>query len=62
MAKAIFNRRFDATDTKRGISIRIDPRDAPQSYPEWVVALAVDAGAATRHTPTRPAAADNDGD
>lgn len=62
MAKAIFNRRFDATDTRRGISIRIHPKDAPQSFPEWVIALAVDAGAATRNKPTNPASADHHGE
>lgn len=62
MAKAIFNRRFDATDTRRGVSIRIYPGEAPQSFPEWVVALAVEAGAATRHKPTKPASADHHGD
>ncbi|GEK71341.1 hypothetical protein [Paracoccus denitrificans] len=48
MAKAIFHRRFDATDTTKGVSIRIEPMEKPQSYPEWVIAKAVAAGAATR--------------
>ncbi|RJE87959.1 hypothetical protein [Paracoccus onubensis] len=48
MAKAIFIRRFDATDTKKGISIRVQPSDEPQTVPGWVIELAVKAGAATR--------------
>ncbi|WP_294932182.1 hypothetical protein [uncultured Paracoccus sp.] len=48
MAKAIFNRRFDATDNRKGVSIRVEPSDSPQTLPEWVIALAVKAGAASR--------------
>lgn len=48
MAKAVITRRFDATDTKKGISMRIEPSDEPQTLPEWVIALAEEAGAATR--------------
>lgn len=48
MAKAVFHRRFDATDITKGISIRIEPMGAPQSFPEWVIARAVAAGAAAR--------------
>lgn len=56
MAKAIFNRRFDATDTKKGVSIRVHPSDEAQTFPEWVIARAEAAGAAVRH-PVKPAAA-----
>ncbi len=48
MAKAIFHRRFNATDTKKGVSIRIEPMGSPQTFPEWVIAKAEAAGAATR--------------
>lgn len=54
MAKAVFHRRFDATDTTKGVSIRVNPAEAPQTLPEWVIAKAEAAGAATR--PTKPAA------
>lgn len=50
MAKAVFHRRFDATDTRKGISIRVQPAPEPQNYPEWVIAKAEKAGAATRIT------------
>ena len=53
MAKAIFHRRFDATDTKKGVSIRIEPMAPPQSFPEWVIAKAEAAGAAKR-VPKKP--------
>ena len=56
MAKAIFHRRFDATDIKRGVSIRIEPMTMPQTLPEWVIAKAEAAGAATRIQKTKPAA------
>ncbi|MDO5621916.1 MAG: hypothetical protein Q4G24_10645 [Paracoccus sp. (in: a-proteobacteria)] len=48
MAKATFHRRFDATDIKRGVSRRIEPTGTPQTFPAWVIDLAVEAGAATR--------------
>ncbi|SHL80586.1 hypothetical protein SAMN05444389_101440 [Paracoccus solventivorans] len=54
MAKATFHRRFDATDTKRGISVRIEPTDGPQTFPAWIIDRAVQAGAATREQ-TKPA-------
>lgn len=50
MAKAVFSRRFDATDTKKGISIRVNALEDPQTQPEWVIAKAVEAGAAVRHS------------
>ncbi|WP_313349789.1 hypothetical protein [Paracoccus sp. (in: a-proteobacteria)] len=57
MAKAVFHRRFDATDTTKGVSIRIEAMDEPQIFPEWVIAKAVKAGAATSvQKQTRPAA------
>jgi len=56
MAKAVFHRRFDATDTKKGVSIRIEPMGKPQSFPNWVIAKAEAAGAATRYVNTQPAA------
>lgn len=62
MAKAIFTRRFDASNTKKGVSIRIEPMDLPQSFPEWVVAKAVEAGAAERYNPKPQAAAGKTGD
>lgn len=54
MAKAIFHRRFDATDIRRGVSMRIDPSPDPQSLPTWVIDLAVAAGAATRFVKAKP--------
>lgn len=61
MAKAVFNRRFDATDTKRGVSIRVEPGAAPQTLPEWVISRAEKAGAATRVTKSKkPAPADTE--
>lgn len=48
MAKAIFHRRFFATDHRRGVSRRIDPSETPQTIPAWMIDLAVKAGAATR--------------
>lgn len=50
MAKAVFSRRFDATDTKKGVSIRVEPSEEPQTFPEWVIAGAEKAGVATRVT------------
>lgn len=55
MAKAIFHRRFNATDVKKGVSIRIHPSAEPQSFPRWVIAKAEAAGAATRIIPQKPA-------
>ena len=57
MAKATFHRRFDATDTKRGVSIRIQPTDGPKIFPAWIIDLAVKAGAATREEPKAASAA-----
>ncbi len=48
MAKAIVHRRFNATDLKKGTSLRIDPHDDARSYPEWVIAAGEAAGAVTR--------------
>ncbi|MEE2860842.1 MAG: hypothetical protein VYB46_08530 [Pseudomonadota bacterium] len=62
MAKAVFHRRFDATDIKKGVSIRIEPMDAPQSFPEWVIAKAEAEGAATRQKPKPQADAGKTGD
>lgn len=66
MAKAIFTRRFDATDTTKGVSIRIEASDRPQTFPAWVIDRAVEAGAATRvprKRSTRTATGDHqDGD
>lgn len=57
MAKATFHRRFDATDTKRGVSVRIEPTDGPKTFPAWVIDRAVEAGAATREEPKAASAA-----
>ena len=54
MAKAIFSRRFNATDIKKGVSIRIEPMGTPQTFPEWVIAQAEAAGAATRYVKPKP--------
>lgn len=62
MAKAVFHRRFDATDTKKGVSIRVEPLDTPQTFPEWVIAKAEAAGAATRITKKTLPAAPGDSD
>ena len=57
MAKATFHRRFDATDTTRGVSIRIQQTDGPKTFPAWIIDLAVKAGAATREEPKAASAA-----
>ena len=53
MAKAIFHRLFNATDTKIGVSIRVQPSEKPQSFPQWVITKAIEAGAATPYTKPR---------
>ena len=60
MAKAKFHRRFDATDTKRGVSIRIQPTDGPKTFQAWIIDLAVKAGAATREEPKAASAAQSE--
>lgn len=60
MAKAIFNRRFDASDPRKGVSIRVQASDTPQSFPEWVIAKAERAGAAKRVTSAASAAKSKD--
>ena len=60
MAKATFHRRFDATDTKRGVSKRIEPTDSPKTFPAWIIDLAVKAGAATREEPKAASAAQSE--
>ena len=57
MAKAVFHRRFNATDTTKGVSIRIQPTDGPKTFPRWMIDLAVKAGAATREEPKAASAA-----
>lgn len=59
MAKANVSRAFDATDTTKGVSIRVQPGEKPQTLPSWVIAAGVAVGAATRaDTPiNKPAAA-----
>ena len=53
MAKAIFHRLFNATDTTKGVSIRIQPSPQPQTFPRWVIAKAIEAGAATPYDQPR---------
>lgn len=60
MAKATFHRRFDATDTNRGVSKRIEPTDGPKTFPAWIIDLAVKAGAATREEPKAASAAQSE--
>ncbi|UFS66559.1 hypothetical protein LO749_18810 [Paracoccus denitrificans] len=36
------------------MSIRIEPMGRPQSFPEWVIAKAEAAGAATRYVKSKP--------
>ena len=60
MAKATFHRRFDATDTKRGVSKRIEPTDGPKTFPAWIIDLAVKAGAAPREEPKAASAAQSE--
>ena len=55
MVKAVFHKRFDATDPKKGTSIRVQAAPEPQEFPAWVIDKAEAAGAATRETP-KPAA------
>ena len=51
MAEAVFRRIFDAVDVKRGVSVRVHPNDEPQTQPAWVIAQAIEAGAATDDNP-----------
>lgn len=60
MAKAVFSRRFDASDTKKGISIRVEASDEAQPHPEWVVKQAEEAGAAKREPSAASAAKSKD--
>lgn len=48
MAKAIVNKVHNATDTTKGVSVRLRPDPEPQTLPVWVIDSAVNAGAATR--------------
>ena len=57
MAKATFHRRFNATDTTKGVSLKIEPTDGPKTFPAWVIDLAVEAGAATREETNAASAA-----
>ena len=57
MAKATFHRRFNATDTTKGVSLKIEPTDGPKTFPAWIIDLAVKAGAATRDEPKAASAA-----
>lgn len=59
MAKAIVSRSFNATDAKKGVSIRVQPGEKPQTLPVWVIGAGEAVGAAQRvDTPSnRPAAA-----
>ena len=57
MAKATFHRRFNATDTTKGVSLKIEPTDSPKTFPAWMIDLAVKAGAATRDEPKAASAA-----
>ncbi len=50
MVKAVFHTRFDATDPKKGTSIRVQASPDPQDFPAWVIDKAEAAGAATRET------------
>lgn len=60
MAKATFHRRFNATDTKNGVSLKIEPTDGPKTFPAWIIDLAVKAGAATREEPKAASAAQSE--
>lgn len=46
MAKAIFTKLFNFTDSKKGTSWKIRPSEKPQSFPQRVIEAAVAAGAA----------------
>ena len=62
MAKAIFTKLFNFTDSKKGTSWKIQPSEKPQSFPVRVIEAAVAAGAA--HPPdagTTKAPADDAG-
>lgn len=50
MVKAVFHKRFDATDPKKSTSIRVQASPDPQDFPAWVIDKAEAAGAATRET------------
>jgi len=53
MARAIFHKVFNFTDTKNGIGWRVKPADEPQTYPKRVIDAAVKAGAAKPVTTKR---------
>ncbi|TRD21910.1 hypothetical protein [Palleronia caenipelagi] len=53
MVKVIIHRTCNATDPKRGVSLRLSPSEKPQSLPAWAADLAVKSGAAERIPLTR---------
>ena len=59
MAKATVSRAFDATDTTKGVSMRVQPDEKPQTLPVWVIEAGEAVGAAVRVDPpiNKPAAA-----
>ena len=49
MAKAIFTKEFNFDlRPEKGVCIKVAPSDEPQTFPEKLIAAAVDAGVATR--------------
>ena len=48
MAKATVSRVFDATDTTKGVSVRVQPGEKPQTLPVWVIEAGEAVGAAVR--------------
>lgn len=59
MTKAIVSRQFNASNPKKGVSIRVEASAEPQTLPVWVIEAGEAAGAATRvdaDPETKPAA------
>ncbi len=55
MAKAVFHEPFNFSSRKRNVGWGVKASEAPQTFPEELVAAAVAAGAATRVPPRRKA-------
>lgn len=60
MPRAIFHRNFSTTSRETGVSIRVWGGPQSQLFPEWVIAKAEAAGAATRQKPASAGASQED--
>lgn len=59
MAKAIFHSNFNYTDTKKGVSWKINPSKTPKSLPSEVIDAAIKAGAARPVTKKKKEVSEN---